>query len=472
MKTFSLLLFASILFGVFFGLRQRESVAGPGKLDLNDPASAERVLFERVLPPGNEPGDRGPSNAIFPPQSVPLRFDHKKHMSLGQKLECVTCHTKAKESVRSNDLLLPLGSQCDSCHGTNHAAHEKNTLLPVTEVSVVASSKDTTSEAASAPLRASSECATCHTSNDPKNPARARIPDPNLKFSHKSHSDKNIGCAQCHGRVEEIGLATREQLPRMKGCFRCHNGTDNAGKASSECDTCHIAPLHDSDKVILPSVRTESGPVSAGGMRGGKIQTVFESGRLVPPKWMKGADHTPDFLERHKWIAGADSSFCTSCHTDDFCVACHDGRVRPKRTHPSDYLSMHAADARLSDQSCLSCHNPQNFCVTCHQRVGVSQTGPLNQRMSSRFHPPRNVWTDAPKNASHHGYEATRNMTACTSCHIERDCIACHGAKSLGGGLSPHPAGFADSCGRPFRQNPRPCLTCHGAENIATKCRD
>ena len=71
---------------------------------------------------------------------------------------------------------------------------------------------------------------------------RLSLPRANLLFNHKAHADRNIGCAQCHGAVDQLELATRDQLPRMRGCFNCHQKPDSAsrGEAKSACDTCHF----------------------------------------------------------------------------------------------------------------------------------------------------------------------------------------------------------------------------------------
>ena len=61
----------------------------------------------------------------------------------------------------------------------------------------------------------------------------------------------------------------------------------------------------------------------------------------------------------------------------------------------------------------------------------------------------------------HHGFEAERNLNACVSCHIERDCVVCHGALGVGGGFDPHQNGFVAGCKTQFRRNPRPCFVCH-----------
>jgi hypothetical protein len=388
-------------------------------------------------PKGSRPGDGGPSRVVFPEQQLPLKFSHKKHVS-GLNLGCTTCHETAVTSKESRDVLLPAPTRCDVCHGTNH-----QDLLRV--------KRD--------PSNASSACSVCHTGTlvaaDPPVIEGVTIPPPNLKFNHAVHANANVGCGECHGAVERVDLATRDQLPRMRGCISCHTGTrsvaGDTSRPSGACSTCHVTEPN------------------------GLLQTEFASGQLSPPQWMRGAQHGPDWLERHKRVAAADSQFCANCHSESDCAECHDGRVRPRNVHPNDYLSLHSVEARQNGASCSSCHRQQSFCLSCHQRSGVAESGPFSNFASrGRFHPPKWVWTNAPRSAPHHAWEAQKNLNACTSCHVERDCVGCHATRRVGGrgealsagsgrGVNPHPPGFRARCGRPLRQNARACLFCHGA---------
>jgi hypothetical protein len=405
-----------------------------------------------LRPPGAFPNDDGPSPVVFPEQQLPLRFNHQKHVKqLG--MTCTTCHDAARTSQRAADSLLPPATRCDGCHGSNHR-----------DLSAVTSDEP----------RALGQCSFCHQGYDPLRPnvvARVLLPRPNLRFDHRKHVvGQRVPCARCHGKVEELVLATRDQLPRMKECVTCHVlGADEprrprpaarpqAGvrpapaRASGLCTTCHLS---------------ESS---------GVLTTTFKSGRLLPPPWLHDAGHGADFIERHKSIAGDDSRFCANCHQERFCVGCHDGNVRPRRIHPNDFLSQHPIAARQDNPRCTSCHQQQSFCLTCHQRAGVTMSGPVaNFAGRGRFHPPKSVWTEGPRSASHHAWEAQRNLNACVSCHQERDCTMCHATRNVGGrgpnlgglpaaggrGVNPHPLGFAGRCQGALRQNPRPCLTCH-----------
>ncbi|HMJ14145.1 MAG TPA: cytochrome c3 family protein [Polyangiaceae bacterium] len=423
-------------------------LAGLGRLPL---ARADAVLQApgrsaaqhdaATRPPGALADDGGPSPAIFPPQRIPLSFSHRRHVK-ELKLTCTTCHEQAKLSRSSKDSLLPKATRCDGCHASDH--RDLNGV-----------SRD--------PAEPMSRCQLCHVGYLPEHGNRVErvvFPAPNLRFDHRAHAERNIGCPQCHGLVENLELATRDQLPRMRGCFRCHQMPEPVrGAARGACSTCHIH-------------------------KAGIMQTEFPSGRLEPPRWLHNADHGPDWIERHKLVAGADSRFCANCHREDYCTDCHDGRVRPRRVHPNDWLNMHSLSARQNSPSCTSCHQLQSFCVSCHQRAGVAMSGPYaNFAKRGRFHPPRSVWTDAPRGAGHHGWEAQRNLNACVSCHTERDCAMCHATARAGGrgagsglgfgqGVNPHPLGFRSRCKAALRKNARPCLVCHEQSDPALlECR-
>jgi hypothetical protein len=149
-------------------------------------------------PPGSG-ADTGPSTVIYIAQSIPLRFNHKAHLAMG--MTCLRCHPGAATSRLTSDRLLPAPQVCDGCHGSRHA-----------EPSAV--------KAGPLPRGA---CGFCHEGYDPTQPAivrRVTMPDAPLRSNHQAHAARKIGCGQCHGAVQELALATRDQLPRMRGCYR------------------------------------------------------------------------------------------------------------------------------------------------------------------------------------------------------------------------------------------------------------
>jgi hypothetical protein len=409
-----------------------ENPAGPTAMHGLAPLPEDKKVPKAMLPPGSDDPDMGPSDVIFPQQQITVRFNHAKHLGKEIGTKCKTCHAGAYTSVTANDALTPKGELCDACHSTDH-----------TDLSHVKPGDDEMGK-----------CAFCHVGykeSDGNTVAAVSLPRANMLFNHKAHADRNIACAQCHGAVDQLELATRDQLPRMQGCFNCHQKPDSAsrGEAKSACDTCHFR-----------------------GDRGTVIKTMFASGTLRPPRWLHNAEHTPDFLARHKEVAADDSQFCANCHKEDFCTDCHDGRVRPRTIHPNDYINMHAIEARMETQKCQSCHREQSFCLDCHLRVGVGESSPPNAKDNARFHPPKSIWSDPPRKIGHHSFEAERNLNQCVSCHTERDCVVCHGGAGIGGGFDPHGNGFVAGCAREYRRNPRPCLVCHEpSDRNLTSCK-
>jgi hypothetical protein len=386
------------------------------------------------MPPGTA-ATPVPSEAIFPPQSIPLRFNHKKHVK-GLGLSCKVCHEAAYTAVAPAERLLPRPADtCDNCHEVEHKS-----LGQVRRTSTGGPS---------------GECAFCHVGAAPGEGGRVAavvLLPANLHFPHAKHLARNIQCGQCHGQVGELELATRDQLPRMAGCFKCHDMSGAAqGGAKGACTTCHLAQPD------------------------GRVQTTLASATLQPPAWLHGAAHDADWIERHKTVAADDSSFCSSCHTSSECMDCHDGKVRPRKVHPNDWLSMHPQAARTDNPRCSSCHAEQTFCADCHRRVGVARDSPSGNRPAGRrFHPPPAEWTTAPRGPNHHAWEAMRNLNACVSCHSERDCTTCHATKGVSGGqgVDPHPVGFTDKCGVALRRNPRPCYVCHTPnDTVLRTCR-
>ncbi len=372
-----------------------------------------------------------PSDVIYPSQTLSLNFDHRPHLAHGMR--CLDCHTKAATSAQSSDRLLPSGTVCDRCHQTDHRFVEAS--------------------GAEVP-RASASCAVCHAGHRIEDAARVRptiIPSPLLHFSHRAHAVRNIGCPNCHGQVARTGQSTREQLPTMRSCFVCHNQpAQSRGEARAECSTCHLADTS------------------------GRLKTALPTGKMMPPRWLGSAEHGPDFASRHGSVAANNSKLCANCHAESECVACHDGRLRPRSIHPNDFISMHALAARQESQSCVSCHRSQSFCQSCHQRAGVTMSGAAFPRsVQGRFHPSPEQFTNGPRNPRHHAWEAQRNIGACVSCHTERDCVQCHGSRGGGGlGVNPHPAGFIARCGSALSRNPRPCLVCHDpSESSIRACR-
>jgi hypothetical protein len=434
------------------------------------PATTEAAPVAPVVSAGPSPA--GPSPLIYPAETIPLRFDHAAHARLGAT--CEGCHVAAAGSTVAGDNLIPGESACRGCHKIDRALPTK--VVPKGQ--------------------GSARCDACHIdtagsgwmpANAASQPPRVALARPNLKFNHRLHATRGIGCELCHGNAAAEVMVTRVDLPMMASCLGCHGGDhgadhgadhggDHDGKqATARCSACHLTQPDGRLQVNLATPAT----IAAGG-----------TGLLEPSGSLRGFDaHSPTFRRDHAQ-AGRDESYCLSCHRRNECVDCHGGVVKPPDIHPSDYVTLHVPDARRNVPDCSSCHRLQTFCVGCHQRAGVASdpTGGLpgvkaNNPFGTgtavkQFHPPgwardaAGVPIATPRPQSH-SVQAKRNIRTCVSCHREESCLACHSTDpTRGPSFSPHGPSFGRTARCRFlaARNQRACLKCHAIGAAELDC--
>jgi hypothetical protein len=119
----------------------------------------------------------------------PVQFSHEHHVS-GLGIDCRYCHTSVETSAIAG---IPPTETCMNCHSQIWADS------PMLE-----------------PVRASFR------TGQPL--AWTRVHDlPDFAyFDHSIHVQKGIGCATCHGRVDQMPLAWRESTLQMQWCLDCH----------------------------------------------------------------------------------------------------------------------------------------------------------------------------------------------------------------------------------------------------------
>jgi hypothetical protein len=189
----------------------------------------------------------GPSPLIFPSQTIPLRFDHSRHLRLG--VRCDACHVTAPTSTAAADNLIPAEAACRACHEIDRT---QPTKVPTAGGPAV-------------------RCDACHVAADGAGwmppargklaePPRVQLARPNIKFNHRMHAARGIGCELCHANVAQEGLATRADLPRMALCLGCHDGK----QATSRCGACHLTEPDGRLKTALASPATAAlGPAGS-----------------------------------------------------------------------------------------------------------------------------------------------------------------------------------------------------------------
>src|SRR5260221_6888225 len=82
------------------------------------PMPGDQKVPTAWLPPGAFSDDNGPSDVIFPPRQLTLRFNHKLHTqeANGPNLKHEPCHKDPPSRERRNDKLPPAVPPCDPHH--------------------------------------------------------------------------------------------------------------------------------------------------------------------------------------------------------------------------------------------------------------------------------------------------------------------------------------------------------------------
>jgi len=138
------------------------------------------------------------------PASQPIAFSHQVHVEeVG--LGCDFCHDGASVGPAAG---LPGIETCMLCHS--------GVGLDLPEVQVLLRHRDEGIE-----------------------PGWERVygwpEESHVRFNHRPHYIRGVGCASCHGDVSRMGAAERAVEHTMAFCVDCHEQE----QASNECTACH-----------------------------------------------------------------------------------------------------------------------------------------------------------------------------------------------------------------------------------------
>ena len=134
-----------------------------------------------------------------PDQPVP--FSHKHHVE-GLGLQCQYCHTSVEKSSYAG---IPPTKTCINCHAQIWTNAEL--LQPVRHSWATGQSINW--------IRVHD------------------LPD-YVYFNHEIHVNKGIGCASCHGRVDEMPLMYQQNTLQMEWCLNCHRNPSVNLRPTSE----------------------------------------------------------------------------------------------------------------------------------------------------------------------------------------------------------------------------------------------
>src|SRR5205823_3561735 len=119
----------------------------------------------------------------------PVQFSHKHHVG-DDGIDCRYCHTSVETS---NTAGMPPTKTCMNCHSQIWAES------PYLEI-----------------------VRTSYKENKPLEWTRVHdLPD-YVYFNHSIHVNKGVGCASCHGRVDQMPMVFQAASLQMEWCLACH----------------------------------------------------------------------------------------------------------------------------------------------------------------------------------------------------------------------------------------------------------
>lgn len=123
----------------------------------------------------------------------PIPFSHFRHVS-GNGLDCRYCHVSVEDSSFAG---IPPTETCMSCH--SQVLLDSEMLEPVRESWRTA---------------------------DPIKWIRVNDTPDFVYFNHSIHVAKGVGCATCHGAVDQMPLTWKENTLHMQWCLDCHRAPE------------------------------------------------------------------------------------------------------------------------------------------------------------------------------------------------------------------------------------------------------
>jgi hypothetical protein len=316
-------------------------------------------------------------------RTILFDFSHAGHVDpkaridakTGFRADCTTCH---KFELNGMFATFPSHRECALCHS-------RPGFMPRLTADMTAAG-----------------CRGCHSPEEIENPGfterrRFQAQDVasgkyvDIKFSHIEHfkvkEQYNINCTTCHYAVLRSTGLRNLTLPMMLDCVQCHDAprTIPAAFRMSNCTTCHTNPVTAGNIPtshtlnVKPDFHTEAFRMHHDAEAAASNAKCFVCHQNVRPSMaaknqcdachqvMKPVNHTSRWKDDiHGTIAALDRTTCTTCHTADYCSACHNELPRSHVPLPLFEAGGHAVPAMLNQRACLTCHTFQNTCSLCH----------------------------------------------------------------------------------------------------------
>ncbi len=331
--------------------------------------------------------------------AITVAYAQKKSVHSNQQLQCSTCH-ECEVPTKNNPCLR----QCirESLVSVKHSADEAPAVITIDRFKKIEDHYMPVifSHQAHAEMsNLSGGCVTCHHYNPP---------------------GQILSCVDCHETSRK-----RDDImkPDLKGayhrqCIDCHSKWSH----EYECLSCH-EPNNGNKKVSSGKKKTT--PITV-------HKKINEPEKLVYETKYKNGPKVTFLHTEHTKLFNLD---CTSCHSNESCVKCHD-RAKEKSPKVMKDSDPHA--------KCSSCHEVKKDCSFCHsekEKPGFShltRTGWELNKFHKKLscidcHETKGKFEKLPNDCnSCHPNWSTENFNhkitglELDEIHIESECSDCH----------------------------------------------
>lgn len=149
--------------------------------------------------------------------SQPVLYSHKQHAGLFG-IDCRYCHWNVEEHAHAG---VPPTETCMGCH--QHVLPE-STLLPV--------------------LREKWQ------TGDPVPWIKVHMLPDYAYFHHGVHVKAGIGCASCHGRIDQMEVVRQAEPLNMGWCLECHRAPENHLRPYDQVTNMEYVPNPEEGRLI------------------------------------------------------------------------------------------------------------------------------------------------------------------------------------------------------------------------------
>ncbi|MFH0988452.1 MAG: hypothetical protein V1799_00360 [bacterium] len=302
-----------------------------------------------------------------------------------------------------------------------------------------------------------------------------------IKFSHLKHvKDAGIECVDCHKAATTSKLSSDNLRSSHENCQSCHE--DQLNKT---CTFCHTSENQDTYQAKEPPDRKLV--FSHEFHLGKEKMECITCHQNVPEADDEVTIHVPKM------------TICNTCHNDakasNYCEGCHTdlSSLRPKEHNRTNFVREHKIEARLSTQTCSTCHT-QESCLDCHSGSDLQKSSvkggdlvsPRSPRLMAidRGQGNRLIKVHDANFKMTHGVSAKSKMIECQTCHEQKTfCSTCHeaGGNVNQSGFRPDSHAKADfirlgigSGGGQHatlaKRDIETCASCHDAEGADPAC--